>query len=399
MTPDSLIERGSTLLDIGRAREAEQHFREALAQDPSRAGLHTLLARALLQQDRDAEARDSARTATALDPHDLGALYVLAAAHAALEEWDEALGVVNGALRLAPDVAVLHRQAAAVLTGRGNRAEAVVAAERAVGLDPEDGLSRAVLAHAYALGGRRAEARAALDDAARLEPDHPEVHRIRSTVLLLTGDSRSTLEASRTSLRMDPTDADRRHAVAIARKARNPLYLALVRYSVWLSGLPQGLRILVIVAPVLLNNVIPGAALLIIPVLLLTWALEPLMNATLMLTREGRGLLPRDNRRATWGFLGYVAVAATSGVMVLVTPEARWGLLAVAAGLWALAAGSSHTVGRRMLGVTRVLHGLGALLIVAASAAFVLGSPVTASALAAGALVLGVVTMWVTALS
>lgn len=399
MTPDSLAERGATLLDLGRAREAEQHVRAALAQDPAGPHLHTLLARALLQQGRDDEARESAGTAVGLDPHDVGALHVLAAAHAGLEEWDQALSVVNAALRLAPDAAVLHRQASAVLSGRGSRAEAVVAAERAVTLDPEDGLSRAVLGHAYALQGRRAEARAAIDDALRLAPDHPDVHRLRGTVLLLSGDSRGSLEASRASLRMDPTDADRRDDLALARKSRNPLYRALVHYSVWLGRLPAGVRVLVILAPVLLNNVVPGAAFAVIPILLLTWALEPLMNATLMLTAQGRGLLPAPARRATLGFLAYLAVAAGCGAAGLVTPEGRWLLLALASGLWALAAGSSHTVRRRGRAAGRVLHLLGAVLVAAALVALVLGAPLAAAVLSALALVLAVATLWVTALT
>lgn len=395
---DEIVARGRALLDLGRARDAEQHFRDALSREPGAPVLHQCLARALLSQERYAEARDSARASTALDPQDPQSLYILSAAHAGLEQWDDGLSVVGQALRIAPEADVLHRQSAALLAGRGRRAEAVAAAERARDLDPEDALNWAMAAYTYALTGRRPEARAAMDAARRLAPEHPEVHRLGATVSLLTGDGAERLAAGRSSLAMDPTDADRRHDLALAQKARNPLYRALLHYSVWLDGLPRGMRLLLIAGPLLLNTVIPGAALLVIPVVLLTWALEPLMNASLLLTRRGRGLLTSTERWATAGFLAYLLAAVALGVLGLLTPERFWLIMALAAVIWALAAGSFHTVGRRGLGPARVLHLVGAVLMVASVIALLLGATL---APVAGLLVLllGVVTLWVIALT
>lgn len=91
MTVESdIINRGIALLELGRAREAERHFRRAIAGDPSHADARVLLARSLLQQERYAEAADAAHRALAEAPEDLGGLRVIAAAHLGLGEHEEA---------------------------------------------------------------------------------------------------------------------------------------------------------------------------------------------------------------------------------------------------------------------------------------------------------------------
>ena len=81
---DMTAERGRALLDLGRAQDAEAHFRTALAAEPGSADLHVFLAHALHQQERYAEARDAAQAGLAANPEHLGGMLVLSASLAGL---------------------------------------------------------------------------------------------------------------------------------------------------------------------------------------------------------------------------------------------------------------------------------------------------------------------------
>ncbi|QBX57445.1 tetratricopeptide repeat protein [Nocardioides seonyuensis] len=135
------VARGLSLLELGRAAEAENHFRDALAQDPTSADVLAHLARALHAQDRHEDSLAAARNALALDPGHLGALLTLSSALAGLSQWDAALDTVDRALQLAPDLPGLHRQRGALLLMRKRPQEALACLEHALRLDPEDSLA------------------------------------------------------------------------------------------------------------------------------------------------------------------------------------------------------------------------------------------------------------------
>ena len=341
-------ERGNALLDLGRAIDAEKYFREALAAEPANADLLVSLARSLQLQERYDEARDAARQGLAASPEHLGGLVVLSAAMAGLEDFPAALQAVQRALQIAPGLAQLHAQEGAILIAQGNSANAFGPLELARTLDPEDSETVALISAALYNTRRFEDAERAAVDALRLDPDNSEAHRILGLLSLRRGGGRSAVDAHRTALRLDPTDPDYREGLATAMKSRNPLYGLLLRFGDWQEGLPSGARWLVLLAPLFASRVLRPFSdhawaqillALVFGVVLLTWALEPVMNAVLLCSSYARNLLPRDAKLATYGFLAYAALAVASVIAGIATSTDDALLLALGLALWSVTAG------------------------------------------------------------
>ena len=180
----------------------------------------------------------------------------------------------------------------------------------------------------------------------------------------------------------------------------------LLRFSLWLDTLPKGVRLAVLVAPVVLTRVLRPyeeqlwARLLIIVVAalaLLSWTLEPLMNTVLLLGRE-RHLLAGEAKRATYAFLVFLAAAVAAAVSGQVTGPEQLTTLAFGFGLWAMSSGSTHLLEpgkRRVVGFgAAAAAAIGAL----AAVAVVTGAP-GATAAVMILLVGGVAALWFTAFS
>ncbi|WP_372448477.1 tetratricopeptide repeat protein [Saccharothrix coeruleofusca] len=376
------VRRGQALLELGRAKEAEGHFRTALAASPGDPELHTLLAQSLLRQQRYGEARDASRAALTADPEDVTAHSALAGALAGLKLLPEALEVVRRALELAPLSAGLHLQEGYVLLAQDRPAEALESVGRARALAPEDADCAALRAAALYELHRLDEADAAVAEALRLDPQHVDAHRIQGLLALRRGGGESAIRAHRTALRLDPTDSGAREGLSVALKSRNPLYGALLRYGSWLSSLPTGTRWLVLLVPFVLTRLLrpfdgqTWAEVLIVVVValvVLSWALEPLMNCVLLLGRE-RHLLSRPARLATYGFLGFASASIATVVVGMTAGPPRLMTLALGLGLWAMATGSAHTVRADLRKVPAIGAAVAALLAVVAFAATVAGA-------------------------
>lgn len=400
-------ERGNALLDLGRPVEAERLFREALATEPANADLLVYLAQSLHQQERYDEARDAAKQGLAATPGHLGGLLALSAALAGLGDFGPALQAVRRGLQIAPALPQFHRQEGALLVAQDNSAEALRPLERARTLDPEDSATVALIGAALYNLRRFPEAERAVADALRLDPDNPEAHRIRGLLSLRRGGGQLAVDAHATALRLDPTDPEYRQGLATAMKSRNPLYGLLLRLGDWQSGLPSGTRWLVLLAPFLATRVLGPfdnylwaqvLLVLIFAVVLLMWALEPLMNTVLLCSSYARNLLPRDAKLATCAFLAYAGLALTTATAGLTTKSDQALAFAFGLGLWSVTAGQVHLVRGSLRKVAFGLQSAGALLAVSTASAVALGA--SAAGPLTGLVVLsGIAMIWFTALA
>ena len=397
------LQRGVALLDLGRAKDAEAHLRTVLAEDPGDSRVITLLGDAVLRQQRYDEAVDLSRSALAADPECVPAYSVLAAALAGLERYPEALEAVRNGLALAPETPGLHLQEAGVLLELEQDTDALASLGRAMRLDPENAEAHAVKAAALARLRQFDAADAAVDEALRLDPENAEAHRMRGVISLHRGGGKQAVSAHRAALHLDPTDAASRDGLSTALKTRNPVYGWLLRFGLWLDTLPKAVRIAVLVAPFLLTRVLrpyedqAWATVLIIVVAalaLLSWTLEPLMNCVLLLGRD-RHLLTRDAKRATYGFLAFLAAAVACVVTGQVSGPAQLTAIAFAFGLWGLAIGSAHLLGpgpRKIVGIGAVA----AAVVGAAGVVAVLATAPVATAVVAILVFAGVAALWFT---
>lgn len=374
-------ERASALLDLGRPEEAERLLRDALAASPQSTDLLVQLGRALNQQSRYDESVAVARQALGLQPDHLGALMVLSASTAGQGDHSTALQAAAAARQLAPGWPATHRQEGLVLLGLDQHEQGLQALGRARALDPDDAGTVAAIGSAHYAMRQFPQAEQAVADALRLDASNLDAHRLRGLLELRRGGGRGAVETHRTTLRLDPSDPDAREALAVAMKTRNPLYGLLLRYGDWMAGLPDGARWLVMLAPLLLSRVLRpvtdqlwAQVLLGVLVLLVlvSWALEPIMNSVLLTSRYARNLLPRPTVLATYAFLGYVVAALAAVASLWVHDDGLVLLLALGLLLWGMSAGQVHLVDDRRRRLAVRLHYAGAVLAVAAAVAFAL---------------------------
>ncbi|WP_235736210.1 tetratricopeptide repeat protein [Nocardioides alcanivorans] len=182
------IERADHLLDLGRAPEAEQLARTALANDPTSADAFVVLARALRRQDRHREAVTVARSGLVQDPESRQLL----------------LELVDSLTDLASDSNRVRARLRRVLAE-----EARECAWRLVTVEPNWWVSHYSMARAL-LAGDRPRVRDALARArigVQLGPNEADTHNLVGLCL----DNLNQHDAARASyqeaLRLDPQHA------------------------------------------------------------------------------------------------------------------------------------------------------------------------------------------------
>jgi tetratricopeptide (TPR) repeat protein len=348
---ESAALRARTLLQLNRPSEARDLALQALAGRPDDADLCALLAHALLDLDRYDEARRTARRALGHQPDNTEAMSVLAAALSGLGELDDAVEVVDRLVEVAPAWSGAHQQRAHILIAADDYGAARYAAERAVGLAPNDANAHAVLGLALFRLRDRDAARAEASEALRLDPENRLGHTLMGFLQLHGGAERDSADRFREALRLDPSDLGARAGMGIAIKARNPVYRMLLRFALWSQDLPTAGRVAVRFSPfiaVRLAEAINSAP--ITPILyvaagtffVVSWAIEPVLNLAMLLSRHDRAYVTADERRSALAFLAFVLGGAAVVTYYLVSRHkvlipSAFGLV-----LWAFAAGAAH---------------------------------------------------------
>ncbi len=374
-------ERAAALLEIGRPADAERELRAAIADDPDDPETYVLIASALVALSRPGEALAAAQTAVSLDPEDPDGHFI--AALAAAEAGDHVLAErsIRAALTLAPTWPSYVAAYAWLLAAQGRNEEAIEQARRAQELDPENAEAAAILASSLAQVGRHDEAREASRTALALDPGGDVIHSFAGFAALARGDRREAEARFREALRLDPSDDAARMLLVESLKARNPVYGALLRFSLWQERLPRGAQLAITLSPVILGIALRVVGLRDHPVgyallgvagvlLLVTWSAEPVMNLVILTTREGRRLLDSDRRRTAYLFLGFVVAGVLSFGLVVLGASGVFAGLAFGWFVFALGIGSSHTLSPRRRRLINVLAwGVAACSLVAAALA------------------------------
>lgn len=330
------LQHAETLLELGRAVEAEERLRSVLASDPENAHALLTLARALHDQDRDPEAEAAARSGLALDPD-----------HA------------EGYLELCD-----------ILCSRADGAGALDAAQRAVALEPHDWRSHYALARALMVA-RRPRTRDAFDAAQRsveLAPHEAAAHNLVGICLSNLGNEPGAQQAFRNALALDPHHTLAQNNLAASEIDSGKLRRAAGRLRSAVGNAPQekllhqnldvvllrlGRRIMwsllaaALVLGILLISEAPwwsraltGTAYAVVLVLLVHDVVAHLPSGV---SRWGRGIFGR----ATWQgkyLLGLLALLSTCVLLLAFAPYTV-----------ALAAGLLLVVVLRVLGVVCVI--------------------------------------------
>jgi tetratricopeptide (TPR) repeat protein len=169
-----LLAHGETLLELGRAPEAEQRFGSVLAHDPDSVPALIGLGRALSAQGQHRDAEDAVRRAVSCEPDNVAAYHALTDVLCDADAREDALHAAERALELAPDAWVSHyNRARALLRCGPERAwDALASAERAVQLAPHSAHTHNVLGLCLGRLQRNSQAEEAFRHALSLDPEH-----------------------------------------------------------------------------------------------------------------------------------------------------------------------------------------------------------------------------------
>jgi tetratricopeptide (TPR) repeat protein len=350
---DAAEARAQALLSLGRPAQAEALVRQALAREPDSTRLLVLLSQAFLAQQRFREAREQAEAALASDPEDFEGFSSLAAALTGMREYEPALDAVRRARALEPMNPGIHVQEARTCIAAGKPADAVRAALRARQLAPESAEAAVALAQSLFHDGQYTEAADMVALALRLDPESADAHEIAGLVSLRTGAGEESILRYREALRLDPTDEYAREALAVALKARNPVYQIFLGFEFWVSDLPRGRQWAVRLAPLVLARITApfldqawskATFVLIAVFVAASWGAEPISNLLLMTSRPDRALLQPAAVRSARAFLAFALAAAACFIAEWITGIRTLIPLGFGLILWAFATGTTHTL-------------------------------------------------------
>lgn len=342
---DDHLRRAVHLVGAGRAEDALAELELALAEDPTNAYALGLRAYALADMD------------------DLPA---------AMESAQRAIGE-------APDWSFPHHVHGTLLLRTEDWRDARAAAEEAVALDPEEPDHRALLASAHAGMARWRDARAAADAGLELDPDDERLLNLRALSSRMLGeleDAEGSLETAlasdpdnawtlenlgfaklqanqpvaaaqlfRESLRLDPESRSAREGLALAIKARLPLFRPILAWQLLCARLSSGRGGLLILGFWVLNQVLQRSPLGGTPVgngllaaylvfVWMSWAGNALFDVALLARRDLRGILDARERTAAGVVAGLVLGSlATLGALAA-------GLTSAPSVVWLMAAGA-----------------------------------------------------------
>ena len=316
------LAQAELLLQRARYKDAEALLRRAIAEDPTDANAHTLLAFALLYQGRATDALLEAQAAVRFAPGDPGGHYAGAIILMEMEKYDEALSAIRTAIRIAPEMPRYHAVMGNIYLRRQKWQQALDAVEIGLRSDPQNIQCNNIRAMALVKLGRQAEAGQNLASILALNPENAMTHANQGWALLHSGQHKQALEHFREALRLNPQSAWAREGVVEALKARNPIYWVMLRYFLWMSRLGGGARWGLIFGVYFLNRLASGAALqypglapIFVPLNLLytlfvflSWTARPLFNLLLRFNRMGRlALTDEDIVASNWVVVCLVA--------------------------------------------------------------------------------------------
>lgn len=407
--------RGELLLEQRRYDLAESEFRAALAQDPQDARLHILLALTLVELHREREAMQEARTAIGLAPDEPGGHFALGFALANEERFRDARRALDEAIRLDPRNPSYWGTLARTWIGERRWTTAVEAADQGLAIEPSHGPCLNMRSIALTQLGRLDEAAATIGTALQHNPESSAAHANRGFAALHRGRAGEALDAFTESLRLDPENEGARSGFAEALKAQNPIYAALLRFSLWTARLGTGPRLVLLFGAPFIFRVVrnlaqtddgmaawfyPFAA-LYFSLILLTWLGDPVFNLLLRFHPVGRHALSREQVVETNLVGGSLLIALVSAALALVTGNSVWWIGAVGGVLVALPLSSIYGVRRGwprlvLTGFAVAVAGIGAGAILIGLTSADREDPLEAALpLAVVGLLVGVISTWV----
>jgi tetratricopeptide (TPR) repeat protein len=340
------LDRARLLLAQSRPADAERESMFALAQQPDDPQALAILALSRVEQGKAKEALEAVRDAIAVGPDEPFLHYVHAHVLRNMDRLDDAWRAVKESLRLEPTSPDTFTMLASIELARGRWADALDAADVGLVLNPEHVGAANVRAMALVRLGRKAEAMKSVDYALNRAPENAFSHANQGWNCLHRNDPFKAQDHFREALRLDPNLEYAREGMLEALKARNPVYRIMLAYFLWLGRQSMRFQWVFIIGIFLGGRVAralslsqPGLNWIWWPLLglfygfvYLSWTAQPMFNLMLRFDRFGRHVLSADQRSAANWFGGAFALALGSLACWMATDHqvALWSALVFA---------------------------------------------------------------------
>jgi tetratricopeptide (TPR) repeat protein len=214
----------------GRLAEAEDIYRQIIAQQPNHADALHLLGVIAAQSGRKKNAVELIRRAITINPS-AGVYYNnLGQAWLDMGMFEQAINACREALRLNPDFAAACNIMGEALAGLGRSDEAIDSYLQALRLKPDYAEVYNNLGNAFQTQNRLEEAIGAYQIALRLKPDYPEVYNNLGKVLNEKGLTREALENYQAAIRLKPDFAEAHNNLGALRHGQNQFDEAVLAY-------------------------------------------------------------------------------------------------------------------------------------------------------------------------
>lgn len=204
--PSPTLQRAALALQMGQAAEAERLAAEVLKASRTDIAAASILARALLAQNRAAEAVAPLERA-ARRVEDPGLETLLGAALGGAGRGSEAIELLRRTTQRRPPFLPAFQELAGQLSKAGRGDEAIAVIEGALGFAPNVVELQLDLARLLLHRGERGPARAILEMGRAVAPDHPDILTALARALLLDGDYAAAADLYRRVLALRPGDA------------------------------------------------------------------------------------------------------------------------------------------------------------------------------------------------
>ena len=192
----------------GRLREAEQLYRNVLAQQPDHAAAIHHLGVIAHQLGRNDAAVDLIHRAIALNPNLPEAYSNLGSALRDMGRLDEAIAACRHAIALRPNYADARNNLGNALKDKGQPDEAIAAYRQAIALNPTSSESHSNLGVVLKNEGQLDKAIAAFRQAIALNPDYADAHNNLGNALREKGQLDEAIAACRRAIALRPEFAD-----------------------------------------------------------------------------------------------------------------------------------------------------------------------------------------------
>jgi tetratricopeptide (TPR) repeat protein len=214
----------------GRWREAEQLYRQVLAQYPQHAGAMLFLGVIAHQVGRIDVAVGLIRQAIALNPNNAEAHNNLGVALKDKGQLDDAIAAYRQAIALRPNYPEAYNNLGNALTDKGQLDEAIAAYRQAIALNPNLPEAHNNLGNALRTKGQLDEAIAACRQAIALRPNYLEAHSNLGNVLTDQGHLDDAIAAYRQTIALDPNFPDAHSNLGSALKDKGQFDEAIAAF-------------------------------------------------------------------------------------------------------------------------------------------------------------------------